>query len=409
MPWMETVAVEQRMRFIADCQDGELSMAALCRKYGISRRVGYKWLDRYRQEGVEGLKDRSRAPHRHPSEVPAEIEAAIVAARARHPTWGPKKLLVWLQRKQPARRWPARSTIAEILDRQGLTVPRKRRRRVWPQQDPFSACEGPNSVWCADFKGWFRTGEGRRCDPLTISDAFSRYLLRCQALGKTDGPTARPLFEAAFREYGLPWAIRTDNGAPFASRAIAGLSELSVWWIKLGIRPERIKPGQPQQNGRHERMHLTLKAETANPPAATLRRQQERFDTFRLEFNQDRPHEALGMATPASAYVASERQYPEHLGEMEYPSGWAVRRVDSGRFRWRSENIFVSHVLHGELVGLEAVDGRHWRLWFGPLSLGVVDGHRKKLLTPREGRRAGLDAWLLGTSFRCAPGGPQEP
>jgi transposase InsO family protein len=397
------------MRFIVDWQDGELSMAVLCRKYGISRRVGYKWRSRYEQEGLDGLKDRSRAPQRHPNEVAAEIEAAIVAARARHPTWGPKKLLAWLECKQACRRWPARSTIAEILDRHGLTVPRKRRRRVPPQQEPFAACDGPNAVWCADFKGWFLTADGQRCDPLTISDAFSRYLVRCQTVRKTDGPTVRPLFEAAFRDYGLPGAIRTDNGAPFASRAIAGLSELSVWWIKLGIRPERIKPGQPQQNGRHERMHLTLKGETARPPASTLRRQQERFDTFRREFNHDRPHEALKMATPASVYVASARAYPERLGEMEYPSPWEVRRVDSGRFRWHSENVWVSHVLHGELVGLEPIDDRHWRLWFGPLSLGVVDGYRKKLLTPREGRRAGLDESLLGTSIRSAPGGPPEP
>ena len=409
MPWKETVAMDQRMRFVVECRDGGVPMAALCRKYGISRRVGYKWWERYEAEGVDGLKDRSRAPHHHPNEVAEAIEAAIVAARGLHPTWGPKKLLAWLARKRPRTNWPTRSTIAEILDRHGLTVPRKRRRRVPPHEQPFAACDGPNAVWCVDFKGWFCTGDGRRCDPLTISDAFSRYLLRCQTARKTGGDAVRPVFEAAFREYGLPWAIRSDNGPPFASRAIAGLSELSVWWLKLGIRPERIEPGKPQQNGRHERMHLTLKQETACPPAATLRRQQAWFDAFRREFNADRPHEALGMATPGSVYVPSVRSYPEHLGEMAYPAGWSVRRVDCGQFRWHVDKVFVSHVLHGELVGLEPIDDRYWRLWFGPLALGVFDGHAGKLLTAREGRQAGLAAELLVSSFRCAPGTAQEP
>lgn len=407
MPWKETVAMDQRMRLVLECQDGELSMASVCRKYGVSRRIGYKWLERYRAEGVDGLKDHSRAPHHHPNEVAAEIEAAIVAARGLHPTWGPKKLLAWLERKGPPTAWPARSTIAEILDRHGLTVPRKRRRRVPPHEQPFAACDGPNAVWCVDFKGWFRTGEGKRCDPLTISDAFSRYLLRCQRAGKTNGKMVRALFEATFREYGLPWAIRSDNGPPFASRAIAGLSELSVWWIKLGIRPERIKPGEPQQNGRHERMHLTLKQETANPPAATGRRQQQRFDEFRRQYNEDRPHEALDMAVPRSRYEPSPRAYPEYLGELEYPTGWSLRRVDSGRFRWHADNVFVSHVLQGELIGLEPIEDRYWRLWLGTMALGMFDGYAKKILTASEGRRAGLAEPLLGSSFRCAPGTPQ--
>ena len=409
MPWKETCAVDQRMRFVVECERGAEPMAALCRIYGISRRVGYKWLDRYLSEGVDGLKDHSRAPHRHPNKVSEELESAILSVRAAHPTWGPKKLLVILKRQRPRTHWPARSTIGEILSRHGLSFARKRRRRVPPQDGPFACCDGPNTVWCADFKGWFRTGDGRRCDPLTISDAYSRYILRCQSLCRTDGNSVRPLFEAAFGQYGLPTAIRTDNGSPFASRGFMGLTALSLWWVKLGIRPERIEAGHPEQNGRHERMHLTLKQETASPPAADLRRQQEHFDAFREEFNNVRPHEALDMRTPSSLYVPSARQYPQRLGVPEYPAGWALRRVGYGRFRWQMANVFIAHVLHKELIGLEPIDGRYWRAWFGWMSVGILDGHRKRMLTRRQFRRAALDESLWGSPFRYAPGTAPQP
>lgn len=342
MPWTESCAMDQRMHFVVEYDWDELTMAELCRKYGISRKTGYKWLTRVEEEGFESFKDRSRAPHHHPNQLTEAVEQAILALRALHPTWGPKKLLRRLQDQDSPKRWPARSTIAEVIRRHGLAWPRKRRRRVVPHEQPFARCDGPNSVWCVDFKGWFRTSDGQRCDPLTISDAFSRYLIRCQAVEDPGLRSVRPVFEAAFREYGLPWAIRSDNGTPFASHGIAGLSRLSVWWIRLGIRPERIEPGQPQQNGRHERMHLTLKNETASPSAATVRRQQQRFDAFQEEYNQQRPHEALELATPASKYQPSARPYPARLPEMAYPTEWACRRVrPCGRVRLHGGQFFT--------------------------------------------------------------------
>jgi putative transposase len=391
MPWTETCAMDERMHFVVEYDLDELSMTALCAKYDISRKTGYKWLARVEEAGWVGFQDRSRAPHQHPNQLSAEIEQAVVAMRESHPTWGPKKVLRRLQDQDCQTPWPARSTIAELLRRKGLVWPRKRRRRVPPQEQPFARCDGPNAVWCADFKGWFRTGDGQRCDPLTISDAFSRYLIRCQVVDDTSGLSVRPLFEAAFREYGLPRAIRSDNGCPFASSAIAGLSHLSVWWIKLGINPERIEPGKPQQNGRHERMHLTLKRETASPPAATVRRQQRRFDAFRKEFNEERPHEALEMATPESRYEPSGRPYPAREPEVTYPEEWPWRRVQlRGTVRFKGQRFFLSEVLIGELVGFEPIDGRHWRAHFGPVAMGIFDESVHRMLTLTEIKRKGL-------------------
>jgi len=405
MPWMETCAMDQRAKFVLEFCRGEESMASLCRRFRISRRIGYKWLRRYRLEGLEGLRDRSRAARDHPNQVGPEAEAGIVAARRAHPTWGPKKLKVLLERRDPFRPWPAASTIGEILNRHGLTVPRKRRRRVPPQTEPFRDCDQPNRVWCADFKGWFRTGDGTRCDPLTISDACSRYLLRCQALRQTDTATVQGLFVATFQEWGLPASIRTDNGPPFASRGIGGLSRLSVWWLKLGIAPERIEPGQPQQNGRHERMHLTLKQETVCPPARTFRGQQRRFDAFRREFNEERPHEALEMETPSSRYRRSPGAYPGEVGDPSYPSGWQLRRVKpNGAFNWQNRRVFLGEAFGRELVGLTALDGRYWRVAFGAKPLGVFDTHTYRILTDRQCRKAGIESRVCPSSFRCAPG-----
>lgn len=390
MPWKETCALNQRARFVVECDLDEVSMAELCRKYEISRKTGYKWLARAESGGLGALGDQSRAPRTHPNEFCAELEELIVAVRQRHPTWGPRKLRELLKGMDSL---PAASTIGDVLKRRGLTVPRKRRRRVPPQTQPFAACGQPNAVWCADFKGWFLTGDGRRCDPLTITDACSRYLLRCQLLPSQDYDCSRPVFEAAFRQFGLPLAIRTDNGSPFATRALAGLSSLSVWWIKLGIHVERIDAGKPQQNGRHERMHLTLKKETAQPPAGSGRAQQRRFDAFREEFNFQRPHEALGMQTPDSIYVSSPRPYPSREPQVEYPSGWEIRKVKhKGDMSWKHHEVFVTAVLAGEEIGLEPVDDRYRRVWFGPVALGAFDTYRRKMLTAAQRRRAGLEA-----------------
>ena len=386
MPWMETRVSDQRMKFIVEYEFEEESMAELCRQYGISRKTGYKWLARWLADGVGGLSDRSRAPLGHPNQVSAQQVEAILAARDRR-GWGPKKLRVLLSREHADIVWPAISTIEQILKDHGRVLPRKKRRRVPPQTQPLAHCDGPNAVWCCDFKGHFATGDGRRCCPLTISDAFSRYLLRCQGLEQSDYTAVRPIFEWAFREYGLPQAIRSDNGPPFASRAVAGLSRLSVWWIKVGIEPERIEPGHPEQNGRHERMHLTLKQATASPPASTSRKQQERFDEFRHDFNHVRPHEALGMQTPASQYEPSPREYPSREPEVSYPAGWVMRKVQKrGEFYWRTP-VLLSEVLSGETIGMEPVDGRYWRTYFGPVWLGVFDEHSRRMLTRGQLRR----------------------
>jgi transposase InsO family protein len=372
------------MQFIAEHQLQEESMAELSRKYGISRKTAYKWLARWRQEGPGGLADRSRAPKTHPNRVPDDWVELILALRDRY-GWGPKKLLVLLRRQSPELVWPAISTIEQVLRDHSRIIPRKKRLRVPPQTLPLAHATGPNAVWCVDFKGHFLTGDGSRCHPLTVSDAHSRFLLRCQGLKRSTYTAVRPIFEWTFREYGLPWAIRSDNGTPFASRTVGGLSRLSVWWMKLGIQPDRIEPGHPEQNGRHERMHLTLKQETASPPASTFRQQQGRFDNFQREFNEVRPHEALTMRTPASVYENSPRQYPREEPPVIYPDEWTVRKVDSGGyFYWKQQHVFVSELLAEEPVGLEPVDGRYWRVYFGPMWVGAFDSHHRKMLAARQ-------------------------
>lgn len=374
MSWKETAVVDERLQFVEECKLGEWSMAEACRRFEISRKTGYKWLARYECGGMEALKDQSHAPLSNPRQVLEEVEDAIVEARGKHSRWGPVKLRAWLQRTEPEIAWPAPSTIGEILHRHGLAVPQKKRPKATPNSQPLQHADGPNRVWCADFKGWFRCRDGSRCDPLTITDAYSRFLLRCQAARHPDTWYTKPLFEATFREYGLPEGIRIDNGAPFASVGIGGLSELSIWWIKLGIRPERIQPGKPAQNGRHERMHRTLKQETAQPPRANLREQQKAFDAFRQEYNQERPHQALEGKTPADYYQDSQRPYNSRIRPVEYPAGFEVRLVgESGQIRWNGAYVFVGRALSGEPIGLELVDEGKWLVWFSFCKLGVFD------------------------------------
>jgi len=388
MPWRETDAMDERMRFVLAASENEAVMTEICAEFGISRETGYKWLWRYRAEGAERLKERSRAPIHHGRARDEELVAAVLALRERHPTWGPKKLRRALIDRSPEIAAPAPSTIGDWLRKEGLTQSRRPRRRCPPSSSPFLAADRPNAVWCADFKGWFQTGDRQRCDPLTISDAMSRYLLRCQAVARTDGEHVRPVFDAAFCEFGLPLAIRSDNGPPFASTGAGGLSKLSVWWIKLGVRPERIDPGKPQQNGRHERMHRTLKAETADPPAATLAEQQLSFDRFRAIYNDERPHEALDFATPGAVYRASDRAYPRALREPDYTSDCAVRRVRSnGVIKWAGDLIFVSEALIGEPVAIEETEEGEWRVRYADVELGFIDKsgrlRRRKMSRPR--------------------------
>jgi transposase InsO family protein len=373
--------MEERMRFMVALLAEEESMAELCEQFGISRKTGYKLYRRYQQQGAEGLKDRSRAPQVTPWAISQAQAEAIVAVRREHPSWGPKKLRAKLGQRAPQQRWPARSTIGELLRREGLSQARKRRRRALPSNPGgLRAAVAPNEVWCIDFKGWFRTGDGARCDPLTVTDAFSRYLLCSQVVSAPDTESCRSELERVFREYGLPWVLRSDNGAPFASLGVGGLSRLSVWWVKLGILPERIEPGKPQQNGRHERMHGTLKPETAHPPAANLKAQQRRFDHFRAEFNHERPHEALGQTPPAQHYTRSPRSYPQRLEDPAYPTGYQLRRVRSnGEIKWRNELVLIGKALTNEIIGLRENDDGNAEVYFGPVALGVIDEVSLKL------------------------------
>src|SRR6202162_2417826 len=349
MPWKASSVMDARTRFVLERERGQYTMTELCEIYDIARETGYYWLRRYQQGGLEALQDLNRAPERHPNQTPEQIEEAVLKLRRAHMRWGPRKLKRVLERETPQTLWPAASTIGALLARDGLVIPRKKRRRAPPYTEPFASADAPNRVWCADFKGWFQTQDGQRVDPLTITDAHSRYLLRCQRVAKTNSEHVQAVFEAAFREYGLPQAMRTDNGAPFASRAIAGLSRLAVWWMKLGIVPERIAAGHPEQNGRHERMHRTMKQETASPPEANRRAQQRAFYRFRREYNEERPHQALGQQTPSSVYTRSARAYPARVPEPEYGSALQVRRVrDRGAFSWKHQHVFVSETLIGE-------------------------------------------------------------
>jgi putative transposase len=374
MPWKEQSALEERKEFIAEWQQGEESLAEICRRHGVSRPTGYKWCERWEAEGEAGLQERSRAPAHNPRAMSEKVRERLVELREEHPHWGARKLRKCLEKSCPGEVRPAASSIAALLRREGLVRPRKLRRRTPGYSEPLAHAQAPNQVWSADYKGWFLCGNGERCDPLTVTDAYSRYLLRCQIVAKTDEGHARAVLEALFREVGLPEAIRTDNGPPFASPAPGGLSRLSVWWVRLGIRHERIQPGHPEQNGRHERMHETLKQETARPPQTNLRRQQETFLRFQREYNQERPHQALDYRTPAAVYVPSPRSYPHRLAELEYGPQFQLRRIShNGYFYWRHKPVFVSGVLRRQVVGFRETDDGLYEVYYGPLLLGWFD------------------------------------
>jgi len=371
--------MDEKVRFVLEYERDEETMRELCQRFGVSRETGYVWLRRYRRSGIAGLLELNRAARSHPNQTPGELERAVLELRQAHMRWGPRKLKRILERDQPGRPWPATSTIGEMVKRAGLVVERRKRQRTEPYTQPLAHANESNRVWCADFKGWFKSDDGRRVDPLTISDAWSRYLLRCQAVEKTDTERVRAIFEAAFREHGLPEAMRTDNGAPFASKAVGGLSRLSVWWIKLGITPERIQAGHPEQNGRHERMHRTLKQDLR--PARSWRGQQRELDRFRQDFNLVRPHEALEMQTPASVYEPSPRPYPARVPEVEYPDTMEVHTVQNhGWFHWKRRQIFLTEVLSGEPIGLLPVGRGLYNIYFGHVPLAGFDAARGKLV-----------------------------
>ncbi len=390
MAWKETCAVEERLRFVLAVRAEEEPFSMTCRRFGVSRANGYKWMARYGALGVEGLKERSRAPHSHPHEVSPEVVEQCLAVRGAHPTWGPVKVKAWLERRYADQVWPAASTIGVLFDAAQLTVKRKVRRRVPPSSAPFGDCADPNAVWCIDWKGWFLTGDGTHCEPLTLCDAASRYLLRCQVLARTDAEHVWPILDVALREFGVPERIKSDNGPPFASRGAGGLSKLSVKLVKAGIAPERSRPGKPQDNGRLERLHLTLLQDTASPPERSLRAQLERFAEFRRIYNEERPHAALGDLTPADVYRASPRRWDGILREPEYRADHEVRRVrQNGEIKWRGEFVYLNTALYGEPVGLVETD-TGWTAWYGPVLLGLVDPRTSRLRKPNP-RRAAVD------------------
>lgn len=369
--------MSQRHEFIQLYLHGRHVVAELCSAFGVSEKTGYKWLRRFAADGVAGLADRPHIPRTTPHQVAAEVVQRITGFRGKHPTWGPRKLRKRLQSVEPTIAWPAASTFGAILKRHGLVRARRRVRgpRWAPLDLPLTEPAAPNDVWTADFKGEFPLRQGPYCYPLTIADAYSRLLLSCTGLSSTRGAMAQPVFRRVFQTYGLPRVIRTDNGVPFASPlALGRLSALAVWWIRLGIRPERIAPGKPQQNGQHERMHRTLKAEATRPACASWRAQQARFERFRAEYNHERPHEALELCTPTSCYVPSPRPYPPRLPELDYPAYIDVRLVHhNGTIKWRSRLLFLSGVLAGEQVGIEETEPGASLIRFGPLVLGTLN------------------------------------
>jgi putative transposase len=378
MPWKECHVVDERLRFIARLLDGE-KMAGLCAEFGISRKTGYKIYHRYKDCGLDGLTDRSRRPQRHANQLPMAIEKLIVRLKKEYPAWGAPKIRERLRRRYPGVHCPAISTVHAVRDRHGL-VRRRRARRYRAKGTALSRPAQPNALWCADYKGEFMLADRRYCYPLTISDFASRYLLSCEALVTTKETFAFAVFERTFKDFGLPQAIRTDNGVPFASpHALYGLSKLAVWWLRLGIQIERIKPGHPEQNGRHERMHLTLKTEATKPAAANVLQQQARFDTFVDRYNQERPHQALGMQVPSELYAPSARPY-RGLEDLTYPfHDWTATVTTCGRICYKQRKINLSLVFAGQNVGVKQVSDRIWLVSFMDYDLGYFDDDTARL------------------------------
>lgn len=401
MPWKQTDSMKERVKFVLEWEErwkeaegGQMNMAELCRRFGISRQTGYVWVRRYRKTGsLDALKERSRRPLRSPTKVPDEIEELVVRARKQEPTWGARKLRRRLLDFYPEVEWPSASAMSAILDRNGLTKHRRRRRRTPIAVTlPFSSCDRPNAVWCIDFKGKFRTVDGTWCHVLTLVDAYSRFLLRAELMTDPTGGNVERVLDSAFQEFGLPEALRSDNGPPFASTGAGGLTKLAVWWLRLGIRLERIEPGKPQQNGRQERLHRTLE-EAVSPPAANPRAQQRAIDLWRRRYNEERPHEALSMRTPSDAYTRSSTRYPRKLidtRELVFERETASLLDPAGRLRWGKRWIHISSALGREFVEVVPAND-DWTVHsvrFGPIHLGTFDERNlaRGLRVPRRRR-----------------------
>jgi len=395
VPWKESDPVSERLEFVKRWLDGE-RVVDLCREFGISRKTGYKIRARYEELGPRGLFDLPRARKTQSRRTPPEVEQAVLAMRAKHPTWGPLKLEASLRRRQPGIRVPSSATIGKILERNNVVRRRCRRKTYTPYQSPLREALAPNDIWCADFKGQFKLGNGRYCYPLTITDRYSRVIIRCEALENAKCDPAIAVFDQAFREYGLPTVIRTDNGVPFAARGLWALSRLSVHWLRLGIWPERIAPAHPEQNGQHERMHLVLKQETTRPPGMNILQQQERFDRFVDVYNDERPHEALEQRPPRELYARSPKQFPSELPVPEYPLHDEARRVHSNGQLWLEKGhcFKLTAALAGETIGMREVEGNRCLVTFMQLDLGHYD-FNTKLFEPNA-----LPDWKERTAHR---------
>jgi len=399
MPWRETSPMQQRLEFVREYEIELFTMTELAAQYGISRKTGYKWLERYEADGADGLRDHSRRPHQSPHATDADLVAQLIAVRRRHPRWGAKKLLAVAARRDPRAPWPSRSTVCTWLKQRGLVTPHRRRPPSAHAPAALTPATRANEMWTTDFKGEFRTGDGVYCYPLTLRDGFSRFVLRCDGLLGRTGEATQRRFARAFAEYGLPDRIRSDNGGPFASPGLGGLSALSVWWIRLGIIPERIAPGHPEQNGSHEQFHRVLKAETARPPAPNRAAQQQRFRRFVREYNEERPHEALADQLPAMSYAPSHRPLPARLPPVDYPGHMEVRLVSSnGCVSWKSAPLFVATPLAGHYVAFEEIDDGFWTLHFATVALARYDERHRSIHPIASQYAAGRSASFAGSA-----------
>jgi transposase InsO family protein len=389
--------MNERMIFIAAWLSGLAPFNQLCARAGISRKTGYKWLHRYQADGAAGLNELGSARHTQSHAIAPEIAEQLIALRRRRPTWGPRKLLARLAMDDGATDWPAASTVGDLLRRHDLSQARPRRAAVTGRKPALTPPSAPNESWAIDFKGWFRTGDGVRCEPLTITDSFSRYLMVCQAVPQITAAQVQPIMVRAFQAHGLPRALRSDNGSPFASsRGLAGLTQLSVWLLTLNIWPDRIDPGRPDQNGRHERMHRVLHEDAADPPAATIAAQQARLDTWRLEYNTVRPHEALGQRCPASLFIPSPRAYPARVAAWDYPADHHAKRVSGkGYITWRGQPVYLTEALAGQSVALAQLDDGDWAVRFRQFSLAVITDQTNQIRPSRLARTAAAAPWLL--------------
>lgn len=383
MSWQKPPVRIQKMMFIKEWLQQEYTMSALCARYKISRQCGYELVNRFKLEGTEAFEERSRRHHSHPYQTSAEQIKIILDSKHRYPSWGPVKIKDFLEQNKLAMHWPATSTIGEILKQHGLVNPKVAKRRTPAHSEPLKHCQAPNQVWSADYKGQFRLGNQRYCYPLTMTDNYSRYILCCDGFESISGKTAIKSFEKVFCDYGLPDVIRTDNGPPFASTGLGGLTRLSIWFLKLGIMPERIEPGCPEQNGRHERMHRTLKEGIKINLKYSLKKQQSWFDHFRKEFNNERPHQALKSKTPAAIHTHSTRSFPQVIPEITYPDSFMVRQVKTnGTIKYQGKCYYVSELLHGEPMGLQLIDDERAIVYFSRLKLGIVDVRLEKIIRP---------------------------